>query len=80
MNNKKQVWPEGRTIKKVRPMTTEEIEREGWDTPRDEPIALELDDDSIIYPSQDEEGNGPGALFGINPAGKSVILFIGGAA
>ena len=36
--------------------------KEGWE-PYDG-IALVLNDGSFLYPSRDEEGNGPGTLFG----------------
>ena len=51
----------GRKIVGTRQMTPEEIKFEGWD--RGTTLLL-LDDGSIIYPSQDDEGNGCGALFG----------------
>jgi len=54
----------GQTIVNVREMTEEEREREFWDYGT---IVLELNDGSIIYPSRDIEGNGPGELFGFNP-------------
>lgn len=60
---------EGRTITEVREMTEEEIEREGWGRHRGHgaTMALVLDDGSVIYPSMDPEGNGPGCLFGYDP-------------
>ena len=63
----------GKTIKACRPMTKEEIEREGWDMcPHGSiPMCIELDDGTLIYPSRDEEGNGPGIFFGF-AAGKTV--------
>lgn len=64
----------GRTITGVRPMRYSELEAEGWEVgPFDDPPAvIELDDGAIIYPSCDSEGNGPGALFGRTPEGRSV--------
>ncbi len=51
----------GRTIKRVRYLTEAEIhDTLGWDR---KAVVLELDDGNIIYPSADDEGNGPGALF-----------------
>ena len=35
---------------------------------------LVLGDGSRLFPSQDEEGNGVGAFFGINAEGKQYIL------
>jgi hypothetical protein len=57
----------GRTITAVRPLMPEERDVFGW--PRRVGaggIALELDDGSVIVPSQDPEGNGAGALFHVN--------------
>lgn len=51
----------GRTITSVRYMTQEEAEDLDWYSCA---LVIELDDGTILYPSQDEEGNGPGALFG----------------
>ena len=40
--------------------------QEGWEYSPYDGIALVLSDGSFLYPAQDEEGNGPGALFGMN--------------
>lgn len=48
-------------IVKVRWMTKSEQSATGWDG--DRAIVLELDDGTLVYPSRDDEGNGPGALF-----------------
>ena len=50
-----------RQIVKVRWMTKKEQKATGWDG--DRAIVLELDDGTLIFPSRDDEGNGPGALF-----------------
>ena len=56
---------EGATIERARVMTAEEMEENHWDTDRwIPPIVLELSNGVTLYPSQDTEGNGPGALFG----------------
>jgi len=56
------------TVVGMRPMTGEELNFECWDDNpypgRRAPMAIELDSGMVIYPSQDEEGNGPGELFG----------------
>lgn len=53
----------GRRIVEVRAMNKHELEAEGW--PPDETVpVLVLDNGTILFPSRDEEGNGPGALFG----------------
>lgn len=54
----------GRTIKAVRPMTARELASQGWEDDPHGGIVLILDDGTRLYPSRDEEGNGPGALFG----------------
>jgi len=50
----------GRKITKARYMTDKECEAFGWDR---KAVVLQLDDGNIIYPSQDDEGNGAGAMF-----------------
>ncbi len=65
----------GARIVRIRPMTRVEAEREGWSIHgnRGAPIVLELSTGAILYPSRDEEGNGPGALFGQYP-GQSITF------
>ena len=53
----------GRKIVDVISLNKKVIEKEGWDNSPYNSVCLVLDDGSIIYPSQDEEGNGPGAIF-----------------
>ena len=56
---------EGATIVQVRSMTDAEYKREYWDNEPHSPVyVLELDNGCQIFPSQDYEGNGGGALFG----------------
>lgn len=58
-------YPEGLTIVKAREMTEFEMQKEGWDIRSHKPpIAFVLSDQSVLYPSRDEEGNGPGCMFG----------------
>ena len=64
----------GQTIKTVRAMTEKEIEAEGWEPGYGVPVLIELMNGMKIYPSCDEEGNGPGALFGTAPDGASVYV------
>jgi len=52
----------GKKIVSFRYMTKKELKREGWDDYKG--VVLVLDDGTLIYPSRDEEGNGPGELFG----------------
>lgn len=51
----------GKKIKRFRKLTKTETDAEGWDGPTS---CIELEDGTIIYASQDDEGNGPGRLFG----------------
>jgi hypothetical protein len=52
----------GRKIVEVRPMTMEELERQGWSRFLTTPVIV-LDDGTVLFSSQDEEGNGPGDIF-----------------
>jgi len=52
----------GAKIRAVRLMTKDELEAQGWDY--ETVVAIELDNGAVLYPSQDDEGNGGGALFG----------------
>lgn len=61
----------GETIKSVRWMTKEEMAKEGWDRPA---VVLEMAEGGKIYASRDEEGNGPGTLFGVDRSGESVYI------
>jgi hypothetical protein len=59
----------GRRIVEVRAMSTRELEAEGWPADETAPV-LVLDNGAILFPSRDEEGNGPGALFGATACKK----------
>lgn len=62
----------GRTIREVRQMTPAELNEERWDAgPGDCPVTLVLDDGTKLYATRDPEGNGPGALFGVDARGAS---------
>lgn len=50
----------GKKITKVRYMTEHERDGHGW---YGRPLLIYLDDGTVIYPSQDDEGNEAGALF-----------------
>lgn len=50
----------GRTIVGVRYMLKEECEQLDW---YERALVIVLDDGNIIFPSQDDEGNGAGSLF-----------------
>ena len=70
----------GRTIKEIRPMTDKELHQQMWwfDNPHEGVTAIVLDDDTILYASRDEEGNGPGEMFGMSPGGMQFLLFSDG--
>ena len=56
----------GQRITNIRPMTDLELAAEGWDEDYLAlPAVLELENGNLIYPSRDDAGNGPGALFGM---------------
>jgi len=63
-------WPIGQTITGVRLLTDEETAREGW---RASTEALVLDDGTLLYASQDPEGNDAGTLFGWHGTGAATI-------
>ena len=50
----------GRTIRNVHYMAAADVAAQCWDRAA---LMIELEDGTRIWPSQDEEGNGPGALF-----------------
>lgn len=64
----------GLTIVAVRPMTAAEARVEGWrlSPHHGPPMVLVLSEGFLIYPSQDDEGNGPGALFGTDVEGQTL--------
>ena len=53
---------EGRTIRAVSYMTDAERDNNQWSY---RGLVIEFTDGTMIYPSQDDEGNEAGALFGI---------------
>jgi len=68
----------GRKIVAVRPITQGEVDREGWsDWGRLNVPVIVLDDGAILFPSRDEEGNGPGEIFGFKD-GEGLFLFPSG--
>jgi hypothetical protein len=68
-------------ITEIRKLTKEELEEQGWEDCAEAHIAsaavLVLEDGTKIFPSQDDEGNGPGTLFGILPNGENVYIIPG---
>lgn len=63
----------GQKIAAVRNMTAQEAESEGWD-PRQLPVVIQLANGTLLYPSRDEEGNGPGVVFGREANGSTFWL------
>ncbi len=66
----------GQTVKEVRPMTKAELKAEYWE-PRHgrPPICIVFSDGTKLYPSKDSEGNGPGAMFGVDgESGKTILI------
>jgi hypothetical protein len=67
--------PVGETLTDVRPMTDAEMRREGWySNGHWPPVALVFSCGTVMYPSRDPEGNGPGELFGVDPAGTTFAV------
>lgn len=64
----------GSTIIDIRPMTKAEMNKEGW-RKREIPMVLVLSSGTILYPSQDTEGNDAGALFGMTSDGISFGVY-----
>lgn len=54
----------GKKIVAIRELSAEECDREGWDIGFKSIAVIELDDGTVVFPSRDGEGNGPGVLFG----------------
>jgi hypothetical protein len=50
----------GKTITGVRYLSRIEAKRLGWDS---RPVMFQLNDGNVFFAAQDDEGNGPGALF-----------------
>lgn len=62
----------GKKVVAVRNMTKKELRSEGWD---EEPAtAIQFDDGTIVYASRDDEGNGPGAMFGKLKSGQGIYV------
>lgn len=53
----------GRKIVRVRYVTEQEMRDLYW---HKSAVVMELDNGTLVYPAQDDEGNGPGALFTSN--------------
>ena len=64
----------GSKIIDIRPMTSDEMEAEGWQK-NEIPMVLVLSSGTILYPSLDPEGNDAGALFGMTSDGISFGVY-----
>jgi hypothetical protein len=62
----------GRRITDVRYLSEVESHALGWDGARS--LVLVLDNGALFFPSQDDEGNGPGALFGQDTDNGEITL------
>ena len=67
---------EGRTIVEVRYLSQAEAGNLDW---HQRPLVMQLDDGSLIFPSQDDEGNDGGALFGQSEKGEDWLFPVLGA-
>ena len=74
----------GRTIVKVRVMTPAEIHNLGWPPCPYRPaggvlteyVALDLDDGSTLYASQDTAGNGPAVIFRLDQYRYDIVHLV----
>lgn len=73
--------PIGRKILRIRPMTLCEAESNGWDfgSRHGPPAVIELEGGMTLYASRDPEGNGPGALVGVDEVGNQLGFYPGEA-
>jgi len=63
----------GKKIIDIRPMTTKEIKNQYWEHDSENAFALVLEGGTVLFPSRDYEGNGPGVLFGYNGTNEFAI-------
>lgn len=64
----------GSTIVDIRPMTASEMADEGW-RKNEIPMVIVLSSGTILYPSQDTEGNDAGSLFGKTSDGVAIGIY-----
>lgn len=65
MPKKTGIQIEGQKIVRVREMTELELSRMFWTRkPYDRPMAIELDNGLVLFPSQDSEANDYGMIYG----------------
>ena len=65
----------GRKIVDARYMTTEDAKQAGWGRHMCGSLVITLDDGTKFFPSTDDEGNGPGALFVMFPGQSERFTF-----
>ena len=61
----------GMKVTGIRRMTKHEMRHEGWEKPT---TVLELEEGVFLFASQDDEGNGPGTLFGSDKDGDGFYV------
>lgn len=61
----------GKVVQSVRYLSKEEQEEMDW---YNRPIVISFTDGTIIFPSQDDEGNDGGALFGQSSKGEELTF------
>ncbi len=59
----------GARVVEMRRLSARELAREGWPAD-DHVLALVFDNGLVVYASRDDEGNGPGSLFGATARGQ----------
>ena len=62
----------GRKVKEIRRLTNKEKSQFGWY--QDGPVIV-LIGGTILFPSRDSEGNGPGVLFGKDKDNNEFVLY-----
>lgn len=63
----------GKKIMAIRPISKKELESEGWGDRHSATCVIVLEGGTLLYPSQDDEGNGPGTLFGMDKDGQFIV-------
>lgn len=64
----------GQKLVAIRRMTRSELDREGWTNTYKTATALVFGNGTVIYASRDDEGNGPGMLFGLDGDGTGFYV------
>lgn len=64
----------GAKIVKIERLSEELAEENGWNDNSHSCAVIHLDDGTVLFPSQDAEGNGPGALFGSKTDEKGEVI------